>query len=104
MVAVDLNSMRKLVDEARAAEAYDQLLTARRRLLGESAPLTLAAWGSFAYWRGKAGDAAGAADAFAELLELMARVLGDKHPHIQIIRYNLAHWRSEAGKRGSTGG
>ncbi|MGW1290494.1 tetratricopeptide repeat protein, partial [Streptomyces sp. NPDC002586] len=83
-------------DAAGAADAYEQLLAVRRRVLGEGHPDTLAAWGSFAHWRGKAGDAPGAATANAELLEHMVRVLGEDHPHLRIIRHNLAHWQNTA--------
>ncbi|MFE5909409.1 tetratricopeptide repeat protein [Streptomyces wedmorensis] len=81
---------------AALADAYGTLLEARRRHAGDDDPAVLSAWGSFAHWRGEAGDPEAAAAAFAELLVVMTRVLGEEHPHVRIIRRNLIHFREQA--------
>ncbi|MEU8004404.1 tetratricopeptide repeat protein [Catellatospora sp. NPDC049111] len=83
-------------DAARAAGAYEQLLTDRLRVLGPDHPDTLVTRSNIAYWQGAAGDPAGAAEAFEQLLTDRLRVLGPDHPSTLTTRNNIAYWRGQA--------
>ncbi|WP_255616936.1 MULTISPECIES: tetratricopeptide repeat protein [unclassified Saccharopolyspora] len=50
-------------DPAGAAEAFEELLTDRIRVLGPDHPATLTTRGNLTHWRGEAGDPAGATEA-----------------------------------------
>ncbi|MFF4402635.1 FxSxx-COOH system tetratricopeptide repeat protein [Streptomyces sp. NPDC001480] len=80
-----------------ACDYFHHLTIATTLHLGPDHPDTLAAQGSLASCRGKAGDAAGAAAATAELLKDQLRVQGPDHPDTLTTRMNLASWRGEAG-------
>ena len=82
--------------EARALQ--QQVLEARKRVLGGEHPDTLTARANLARWTGEAGDAAGARDQYAALLPIRQRVSGPGHPRTLTVRANLAHWTGEAGE------
>ena len=106
-------------DPAGAVADFEQLLADRLRLLGPDHPHTLgtrhnlARWrakadpsgsvsesrqllddrlgpGTYAWWRGLAGDPARAATEFEQLHDDCLRVLGPDHPHTQGVRNSLA--------------
>src|ERR1035441_1097109 len=81
--------------EARALE--QQVLEARKRVLGGEHPDTLTARANLARWTGEAGDAAGARDQYAALLPIRQRVSGPGHPRTLTVRANLANWTGKAG-------
>jgi len=83
-------------DPVGAAQAFEQLLTDRLRILGPDHPDTLATRHDVAHcvarpvtpWRGQA---------FEQLLTDPHWVLAPDHPETLAARHNLAHWRGEAG-------
>ncbi|MFF9010880.1 tetratricopeptide repeat protein, partial [Streptomyces goshikiensis] len=82
------------------SQAFTELLTHERRILGDDHPDTLTTRGNLATWRGEAGDPAGAAQALTELLTDALRVLGAEHPRVEAVHRAAAYWREKA-ERGS---
>ena len=97
MLARANRSLGEAGNPARAAQAYEELLTDCLRVLGPDHHYTLATRGHVAEWRGAAGDAAGAVQAYEELLTEMLQALGPDHTFTLTTRGNLASWRGKAG-------
>jgi hypothetical protein len=74
------NICQELGDLLRAHQLFQQTLAARRRILGEDHPATLASMNSLALTRRDLGDLQGAKHLFEETLAARRRVLGENHP------------------------
>ncbi|MFF7985966.1 tetratricopeptide repeat protein [Streptomyces sp. NPDC007901] len=83
-------------DAARAAQAFAELVSDRRRMQGPDHPDTLAARHNLANWQGEAGAAAGAAQAFAELVSDRRRVQGPDHPDTVLAHREAQGWAERA--------
>ena len=78
-------------DPARARALLEEVLHARRRVLGAEHPDILAVWaGDLAVVLWAVGDTAGARALNEEVLEARLRVLGAEHPDILMSASNLA--------------
>jgi hypothetical protein len=82
---------------AAARDLEQQILEARKTVLGAEHRDTLIARASLAYWTGQAGDVTAARDQYAELLPIDTQVLGAEDPETLTIRANLARWTGAAG-------
>ena len=80
-----------------ARELQQQIVDARKQVLGGEHPDTLTARANLASWTGQAGDAAGARDQYAALLPVIEGVRGAEHPDTLNTRAELARWTGEAG-------
>jgi TIR domain/Tetratricopeptide repeat/NB-ARC domain len=75
----------------------EQILTARRRVLGDDHPHTLTTMNNLAASRRALGDLQGAHDLFEQALAGYRRVLGDDHPDTLTSMNNLAVSRRALG-------
>jgi hypothetical protein len=77
-------------DLAGARRLQEQVLKARRRVLGEEHPNTLTAKGNLAVTLAEQGDLAGARPLQEQVLKARRRVLGEEHPDTLSAMNNLA--------------
>lgn len=82
-------------DYAGAIAEGEQVLAARRRVLGEDHEDTFSMRLFLATWRGEGFDVAAAVAELGPLVEEMREKLGDDHRHTLIARHTLLLWGSD---------